>query len=131
MGAHEAKVDIPIEEIMRKYAAYADEIVDAIGKELLEEAKAWAYFSFENKTGKLRKKFRRKTSKFDTDAQIVGAFAPHAHLVEFGTKVRVDRRGKVSGHMPAKPFLGPAEDAVRSRLEQIVKSVTCPITEVK
>ena len=129
MGAHEA--NIPIDEIMKEYAAYSDEIVEAIGDEMLKEVRASASTAFADKKGTLRKSIKKKKSKFDKDTHIVGAFAPHAHLVEFGTNIRVDRRGKVSGHMPARPFLGPARDAVVDRLASIVNSVTAPTVEVK
>ena len=129
-GAHE--VNIPIDEIMRTYAAWADEIRDAVGKELLKEVRAQARTAFFDDNGLLRRSISRKRSKFDKETHIVGAFAPHAHLVEFGTKLRVSKKtGKVSGHMPASPFLGPAGASVEARLQQIVESVVPPTVEVK
>ena len=41
----------------------------------------------------------------------VGATAPHAHLVEFGTGPRYHKGGKFVGIMPPDPFLRPAWDA--------------------
>lgn len=42
----------------------------------------------------------------------VGAAAPHAHLIEFGTKPRKHKKtGKSTGAGPAKPFIRPAFDA--------------------
>jgi HK97 gp10 family phage protein len=41
----------------------------------------------------------------------VGATAPHAHLVEFGTGPRYHANGKYVGIMPPDPFLRPAWDA--------------------
>ncbi len=38
-------------------------------------------------------------------------YAPHAHLVEFGTGPRWHESGKYVGQMPAKPFMRPAFDA--------------------
>ena len=41
----------------------------------------------------------------------VGATAPHAHLVEFGTGPRYQANGKYVGIMTPDPFLRPAWDA--------------------
>ena len=128
-GSHE--VNIPIDAILDEYAAWSDEIVEAVGREVLKETRQRAKGAFDDKTGLLRKKISRKKSRFDKDTHIVGAFAPHAHLVEFGSGVRVDKRGKVSGHMPASPFLGPAGEAVQGRLHEIAESVVSPTVEVK
>lgn len=38
-------------------------------------------------------------------------YAPHAHLVEFGTGPRTTKDGRSTGQMPAQPFLRPAFDA--------------------
>ena len=87
--------------------------------------------AFADKSGNLRKSIKGKRSKFDKDTHIVGAFAPHAHLIEHGHDVTVDKNGTVVGHAPARPFLGPAAEAVRARLPEIVKSVQELRYEVK
>lgn len=50
----------------------------------------------------------------------VGASAPHAHLVEFGTGPRFHKSGKYVGQMPPNPWMRPAwddnRDAVLNRL---------------
>jgi len=59
-------------------------------------------------------------------------YAPHAHLVEFGTGERQHKSGKSVGQMPAQPFMRPAfdggKDTFISRfstalLEQVNKAV--------
>lgn len=40
----------------------------------------------------------------------------HAHLVEYGTKERFNRRGASRGRMPAKPFAKPAFDATKDQV---------------
>lgn len=121
MGAQEAEV--PLEDILSVYAAWTDEIVKAVGDELLKETRARARTAFTNRTKTLRSRIRRKKSKFDKATHIVGAFAPHAHLIEFGHDIKVDKGGAVLGHVAARPFLGPAADAVRARLPDIVNNV--------
>lgn len=37
-------------------------------------------------------------------------YAPHAHLVEFGTGPRYKKNGQYVGQMPAQPFMRPAFD---------------------
>jgi hypothetical protein len=120
-GANE--VNIPIEDILREYAAWTDEIVKAVGDELLKETRAKARTAFADRSGKLRKSIRRKKSKFDKEMHIVGAFMPHAHLIEFGHDVKVSKGGRVVGHAKAHPFLREAEKAVRDRLPEIVRKV--------
>ena len=129
-GSHE--VDIPIDDIMREYAAYADEIVQAVSNELLREVRKNARNDFTDRSGLLRASVRKKRSKFDKETHVVGAFAPHAHLVEFGSELRVSKKtGKVSGHMPATLFLTAAGQSVEGRLAEIVRSVVEPTVEVK
>ncbi len=43
----------------------------------------------------------------------VGASAPHAHLVEFGTGPRFHKSGKFVGVMPPNPWMRPAWDGNR------------------
>lgn len=46
----------------------------------------------------------------------VGATAPHAHLVEFGTGPRYQANGKYVGIMPPDPFMRPAWDANKDQV---------------
>ena len=128
-GSHE--VNIPIQAILDEYAAWADEVAEAVADEVVLEAKAEAAFKFEDHTGLLRKNIKKRKSKFKKGTYIAGAFAPHAHLVEFGSGVRVDKHGKASGHMPAAHFLRRAGEAVERRLPEIAASVVPPTVEVK
>lgn len=128
-GAHE--VSIPIEDILKECAAWSDEIVEAVSKELLREVRAQAKLAFKDKTKLLRRKIMRKKSKYDKDTVIVGAFAPHAHLVEFGHKLTAAKNGRVIGHTPAHPFMSIAQKAVEARLESIAAQVSPFDVEVK
>ncbi|MDL2280153.1 HK97 gp10 family phage protein [Desulfovibrio sp. OttesenSCG-928-G11] len=129
-GAHDAA--IPIEAITTEVAAWSDDIVKAVADELLKETRKNARSAFADKSGKLRKSIRKKKSKFGESMMIVQASMPHAHLVEQGHDVKVRKDGRVLGHAPARPFLGPAAETVRSRLPEIINNVVGPITiEVK
>jgi HK97 gp10 family phage protein len=117
---------------MDVFAAWSDDIVKAASDELLKEARKNAHSDFKDKTGRLRAGIKKKKSRLHRDAYLVGAFEPHAHLVEFGTKLRVSpKTGKVSGHMPARPFLTAAERAVIGRIPEIISSLSFPPVEVK
>jgi HK97 gp10 family phage protein len=43
----------------------------------------------------------------------VGASAPHAHLVEFGTGPRTQKNGRFTGQMPPNPFMRTAWDTLK------------------
>jgi phage gpG-like protein len=126
MSRHEA--NIPVEAILQDCAAWTDEIVQAVSGAALKETRARAGAAFRNLSGNLRKSIRRKKSKLDKDTQLVGAFAPHAHLIEFGHDVKVSKDGAVVGHAPARPFLGPAADAVADRLPEIINGAVGPLS---
>ena len=54
----------------------------------------------------------------------VGATAPHAHLVEFGTGPRYQKSGKYVGIMTPDPFLRPAWDANKDEvLANLAKAI--------
>lgn len=117
-----ADVNIPIEDILRQYSALADEIVEKVASEALSEVKKRARMAFVTRHGGLFKSIKKKPSKIHSGQVIVGAFAPHAHLVEYG-HAQVDHSGHVIGHVPARPFLRPAEEAVKARLREIIQGV--------
>lgn len=52
----------------------------------------------------------------------IGASAPHAHLVEFGTVERFHESGKSTGSMPAQPFIRPAFDNTKDKMLGTIKS---------
>lgn len=68
-------------------------------------------------TAKSQKQSRVKVTKDVADAYVgVGyrrgsaGYAPHAHLVEYGTGPRFQKSGRFVGQMPAQPFMRPAYD---------------------
>lgn len=123
-----AKVNIPIDEILKVVGAWSEDIVKAVSSELVKETKSTAKTAFKDKTGTLRKSIKNKKSRFDKDGRVVGAFAPHAHLVEYGHDVKLSKDGDVVGHAAAHPFLTPATNAVKGRLPEIIKKVVGNLT---
>ena len=127
-----ATASIPIEAITAEVAAYTDDILEAVGNELLREVWKNAATAFTTRKGRLVKSIKKAKSKYNPDTIVVKASDPKAHLIEHGHDVKVRRDGAVVGHAPAFPFMGPAEDAVRDRLPEIINNVVGPLTvEVK
>lgn len=62
-------------------------------------------------------------SKFDKH------YAPHAHLVEYGTGARYHKDGKYVGQAPAQPFMRPAFDQYKQ--EVVVRFRDILIVEVE
>ena len=122
---YQGKVDvaIPIDEILEQYNAWADEIVEAVSRAAKNEIMANAFESYSDRSGKLSKSIKSKKSKIKRGMAIAGAFAPHAHLIEYGHDITVGKDGRVIGHVAARPFLRPAEQAIRDALPDIVNHV--------
>lgn len=116
-------VAIPIDEILEQYSAWADEIVDAVATEATKTIRRFAPLAYTRETGTLDKSIKKKKSKIHRGMAVAGAFAPHAHLIEYGHDIVVGKGGEVVGHVSAQPFVRPAEQAVRERLSQIVNEV--------
>ena len=80
------------------------------------------HYKWWNNTGNLRKRIRRHVSKFNRKQYIAGCTAPHAHLLEYGHVKWI--HGKNTGeHVPASPFIRPAEQALIENLDSIIQSV--------
>ena len=127
-----ATASIPIEAITAEVAAYTDDILEAVGNELLKEVRKNAETAFTSRTRRLVKSIKKAKSRHTPDTILVKATDPKAHLIEHGHNVKVRKDGLVLGHAPAFPFMGPAEDAVRDRLPDIVNNAVGPLTiEVK
>ena len=127
-----ATASIPIEAITAEVAAYTDDILEAVGNELLKEVRKNAATAFTTRKGLLVKSIKKAKSKYNPDTIVVKASDPKAHLIEHGPDVKVRKDGRVLGHAPAFPFMGPAEDAVRERLPDIINNVVGALTiEVK
>ncbi len=127
MSKSSPEVNIPIEEIMKVYGVWANDIAKALADRAIKEIRNNSK-QFNKKTGYLRESIKRKKSKYSTDTYIVGALAPHAHLLEYGHAIV--KNGVVVGHTPARPFVEPAESVVEQEVENIAKSVIGDI-EVK
>jgi HK97 gp10 family phage protein len=69
------------------------------------------------------KRSQKPTGKKDPTQifMYVGSYAPHAHLVEFGTTGRHKKSGASTGFTSPKPFLRPAWDANKLKSLEIFK----------
>ncbi len=127
-----ATASIPLDAITADVAAWSDEIVKAVTDEVLKEARKNAGTAFTSRSGNLYKSIKTAKSKFNPGSLLVKATDPKAHLIEHGHQVKISKEGAVIGHAAAHPFLGPAADAVRARLPEIVNNVVGALTiEVK
>lgn len=102
------KAAVPLETAMKRTTAFADY------------------------TGYLRrsigtKKGRRRPSPTVT----VGAKAPHAHLVEFGTAERHHKSGKSTGIMPKRPFIRPAYDKSKREVVAVMRRELQRMTDAR
>jgi len=70
---------------------------------------------------RLKASQRRKTRRFKDEVEVfVGNNAPHAHLIEFGTKERFRKSGGSTGQMTPNPFMTRAWDASKHDCLQII-----------
>lgn len=78
------------------------------------EARARASTAFKDETGYLRSHISAKKSKYQAGGWIVGAWAPHAWLVEYGHELINPYTGRKVGHVPGRSYLRAALNAVIS-----------------
>lgn len=87
----------------------------------------WHKKHFPNAT-RLRVKMRAQKSHYPGGGAIAIASAPHAHLVEYGHALVLD--GKVSGTVPAHPFMRPAkEKRVNEAIERLTEALAKELAE--
>ena len=53
---------------------------------------------------------KRRTKAYRV--HLIKRYAPLAHLIEFGTAPRYQKKGRYTGVMPARPFMRPALEAL-------------------
>ena len=132
MGTHDVK--IPVDEIMELYGGYLEEILRKCAqfavKRMRNNAKKFellsvsgtGHYKWWNSSGYLLKRFKRNRSNFSRQQFIAGCSAPHAHLLEYGHVKWI--YGKNTGeHVPASPFIRPAEEDLIAELPNIIASV--------
>lgn len=70
---------------------------------------------------KLKRGQRRHKNRDRSTVEVfVGATAPHAYLVEWGSTDREHKSGKSTGSMPAQPFFRTAWDATKGEALRIL-----------
>ena len=129
-----ARVEIPVEEIMKKYSEYLNEIGAKCASYAVNEIKKNAK-KFEkhgdsanmkakwwNNTGVLKRSIKRKKGKYNKNQFIAGAMSPLAHVLEYGHAKWL--WGKETGeHVPASPFVRPAEESLKNELPNIIRDI--------
>lgn len=78
------------------------------------------------KSGETKKSIKAKYFDFGLMATVKPRLPKgyKAHWFEFGTELRKTKKGKPTGRIKARPFMGPAEDEVRSSyLAELKKEV--------
>lgn len=77
-------------------------------------------------TGNLKKgvkaKLLRQVSNYPRSAAaaVDRKIAPHAYIIEYGTKPRYQKSGRYTGSGPARPFFRPAVDTNKGRIQEEV-----------
>jgi len=131
-GTHD--VGIPIDYIMDQYGEYLEEILKKCSSFAASEIKKNAK-KFENSSmsanlgvkwwknsGNLKSRIKGKRSRFNQQQYIAGASAPHAHLLEYG-HIKWLWGENTGEHVPASPFIRPAEQTLLSNIDAIIQSV--------
>lgn len=85
-----------------------DKFLNKVATKLHEEASTTA--DYIDKTGTLRKRTKKKKSKFEDGGFIVFAAAPHAHLVEWGHEMVTTKGVPTGKRVPPRSFMRNAED---------------------
>lgn len=104
-------------------------LVQQTAKQVQKTAKANAPVSkrpkSRGKSGDLKKSIRPKYFDSGLSATVVPRKpkGSHRHLVEYGTQPRRTKSGANRGKMPAKPFMGPAEQSVDSIYNQEARRI--------
>lgn len=127
-----SKVDIPLDEIVSDVKKFSDAILSDLAQETLEAIKTHSQSAFNDHSGTLRKSIKAWKSSSEEGVYIVGATAPHAHLIEKGHDIKTKKGGEVVGHVAARPFVQPGADKARAKLSKIVQANVDKLTiEVK
>lgn len=88
--------------------------------------------AFSDVTGNLRGSIGTKKRKRAPDPEVtVGAKAPHAHLVEFGTRLRRHKSGKSTGVMRKRPFMRPAYDKSKREIVDVFRRELKKLTDAR
>jgi len=85
---------------------FINENAEVVAREVESLARNSA--GFHDESGRLRKSIKAYPSKYKEGGWIVGAWSPHAWLVEYGHDLIDWRTGRKIGHVPPHAYLRPA-----------------------
>ncbi len=100
------------EQIPQKVIDFISQNAEEVAGEI--EARAKASTAFKDETGYLRSHISAKKSKYEAGGWIVGAWAPHAWLVEYGHELINPYTGRKVGHVSGRSYLRAALNAAIS-----------------
>ena len=95
------------------------EAIARVGASNLKGDKLGSTITISTSLKKSQRKGRRDSTRV---FMYVGSWAPHAHLIEFGTAQRKKASGSSTGFVSATPFMRPAWDGNKSKALDIFKS---------
>ncbi len=102
-GKCRGEIDDAVPDFVKKYITdNAEKVANEI------EFRAKATTAFLDKTGRLREAIKARKSKYEDGGWIVGAWAPHAWLVEFGHDLINPYTGKKVGRVMGRSYLRAA-----------------------
>ncbi len=120
-----ATINLDIDGVLSKFVGFRDDIIKELGSKGAKLIKKHAVKNgvegFNDLTGLLRSRIKSKKGQVQERTYIAGAFAPHAHLVEYGHALV--KNGVVYGHVPAHPFIRPAEQELLTCIDEVVRKV--------
>jgi hypothetical protein len=102
-GKCRGEIDDAVPDFVKKYI---DENAEDVAGEI--EFRATGTTVFLDKTGRLRKALKARKSKYEDGGWIVGAWAPHAWVVEYGHDLINSYTGKKVGHVGGRSYLRKA-----------------------
>ena len=132
MRVNQVDVDIDIGAIVEEVKKATKAGLRAVAEDVASRARATSAFS--DKSGALRRSIRVEDPDPDVPLLLVKAggytatdnYAPHAHLIEYG-HAQVTKDGRLVGHTPARPFMGPARDAAMQQAGEVAAAAIGPI----
>lgn len=112
--------------VVKKALKKSSEGIETAAKNMApwaEKPKRYAYSKHLKDTIKTSTQLKKSQRGFIDRSRVtvyVGSTAPHAHLIEWGTTERFNKKGAYRGFVPARPFMRIAWDMNKKRALNIL-----------